>query len=115
MKLDLDFLRKMLLTIDAWESFKPMENADFINADTPINKIDAYLDLMCEEELICARSKIWINGSKTYKIKYLTLKGEKFVNAVKNPNLWKKQKNSIVEKGISFLGDVISKIIFGTI
>lgn len=111
MKLDLDYLRKLLLKIDSFDTFEPITNNDLTDNDNPINKVNAYLDLLIEEELINAECTNYINGSKNYKIKYITLKGQTFADTIKNPNFWQKYKEKIVSAGITSLPKIIMEII----
>lgn len=111
MRLDLDFLRNLLLKIDSFDTFEPITNDDLIDNDTPINKINAYLDLLIEEDLINAERITYINGNKSYKIKYITLKGQTFTDTIKNPNFWQKHKEKIISAGIASLPKIIMEIV----
>ena len=111
MRIEPDFIRKLLLKIDSWESFNPVTNKDLADNDTPINKVNIYLDFLMEEELINAKKTEYIGGTKLYQIRYLTLKGQKFVDIIKPPTIWEKHKETIISAGISSLSEIISMII----
>jgi hypothetical protein len=115
MTLDLDFARELILKIDAWQPYEPQTNRDLTDSDTPIGKINAYLDLFVEEQLISAKKTTYIDGSISYQIKYLTFKGKQFALGVANPNLWGKYKEQIVKTGLSFFGDIVMRIILAKI
>lgn len=110
-RLELDYLRKILLKIDSIDKFEPITNEELVDGDTPINKVNAYLDLLIEEELIKSDKIEYIDGSKSYSIKYITLKGQAFIDTIKNNNFWQKHKEKIIEAGISSLPKIIMKII----
>ena len=111
MRLDLDFIRNLLIKIDSFDTYNPITNYDLTDDDTPINKINTYLSLLVEEELISAKSETYIDGSQIYKIKYITLKGQTFIDTVKNNCFWKKYKEKIICMGISSLPKIIEFIL----
>lgn len=111
MRLDIDFVRNLLLKIDSFDTYNPITNYDLTDDDTPINKINAYLSLLVEEELISAECKTYIDGSQTYRIKYITLKGQNFIDTIKNNCSWGKYKEKIISAGISSLPKIVEFIL----
>jgi hypothetical protein len=107
MRLDLDFIRKLLLKIDEFKTFEPITNKDLIDNDTPINQVNAYLDLLIEEELISAKRTAYLDGNKLFQINYLTIKGQKFVDVIKTQSFWEKHKQTILSAGILSLQEII--------
>lgn len=109
--LDLEFIREIILKIRSWSSYEPMSNYDLIDENTSISKVNFYLDLLMDEQLICANKATYINGQKNYRIMYLTFKGESLCNLISNEYFWKRCKKEILSKGLSFFGDIVMKII----
>ena len=111
MVINFDFARNLILKISSYEGFDALTDEDLLNENTPIAKVQAYLDLFIEEELISAKVKTWLDGSKTYEIRYVTPKGKHFSDSLKNPNFWQKYKKKITQKGINFFTDFVEKTI----
>lgn len=111
MRLDLDFIRNLLIKIDSFDTYNPITNYDLTDDDTPINKINTYLSLLVEEELISAEYETYVNGSQSYRIKYVTFKGQIFINKIKNNCLWEKYKGKITSSEISSLSGIIEFIL----
>lgn len=111
MRLDLDFIRSLLIKIDSFDTYNPITNYDLTDDDTPINKINTYLSLLVEEELISAEYETYVNGSQSYRIKYVTFKGQSFIDKIKNNCLWEKYKEKIISAGISSLSEIIEFIL----
>ena len=112
MVINFDFARNLILKISSYEGFDALTDEDLLDENTPVAKVQAYLDLFIEEELISAKVKTWLDGSKAYEVRYVTLKGKRFSDSLKNPNFWQKYKKKIAQKGINFFADFVEKIIF---
>lgn len=116
MKLDLDFLRELLIKIEDWESYeKIMTNKDLVDSDTPIAKVNYYLDLFIAEKLIEAKKTVYIDGTKNYEIERISFLGSNFLNPIKNKNFWQKHKEAIINTGISSLPHIIEFVMTGKI
>lgn len=111
MRLDLDFIRSLLIKIDSFDTYNPITNYDLTDDDTPINKINTYLSLLVEEELISAEYETYVNGNQSYRIKYVTLKGQHVIDKIKDEHLWGEYQEKIICMGISSLPKIIEFIL----
>lgn len=111
MRLDLDFIRNLLIKIDSFDTYNPITNYDLTDDDTPINKINTYLSLLVEEELIGAECETYVNGNQSYRIKHVTFKGQIFIDKIKDEHTWREYQEKIMRMGISSLPKIIEFIL----
>lgn len=108
MRLDLNFLRKLLLKIDNLDTFDPITTQDLTDNDTPINKVNAYLDILGNEDLI----EIFENETEeNYTVKYITLRGQALIDKIKNKNSFEMFLEHILDDGMYSLKSIINYFI----
>lgn len=108
MRLDLNFLWNLLLKIDSFGTFEPITNYNLIDDDTPINKVNAYLDILGDEDLI---EVVEYESDATYKIKYITIKGQALIDKVKTQSAFQRYIENMADENIYSLNRIIESII----
>lgn len=108
MRLDLNFLRKLLLKIDNLDTFDPITTQDLTDNDTPINKVNAYLDILGNEDLIEVFED---ETEENYIVKYITLKGQALIDKIKNKNSFEMFLEHILDNEIYSLKGIINYFI----
>ena len=115
MKRDLDLLREMMLKI---ESLNGSEHQicieDFFDICDDARTISLHMELLLDEKFIeiLKGSEYWDDyyQALNFSITRLTMAGYDYLDAVRNPSVWKKTKEAITAKAGSAPLVVIEKI-----
>lgn len=115
MRLDLDFLRNLLLKIDSFDTFGNISSEELVDDNTTISKINAYLDILTEEDLIETMVEISEDLSELEKeicyVKYITLKGQRLIDNIKNKTYFDNYIRNAINNHVYSLSRIIEYII----
>ena len=107
MKRDMDFIRELLITVEA----KP-DNSEYRLVPGKASDQEIYhVELMVEAGLIKANPYLFDDGHKEWGVERLTWKGHEFLDAARDQSRWNQAKNIAGEKAGSVTFDVLTSLL----
>lgn len=111
MKRDLNLLRNMMLRIEELDSTKHKITINsFLDlCDNPA-KISLHIELLIDSYFIEASEPIYCRTIKDFLIYRLTSNGYDYLDAVREPSIWQKTTNKLLEVGGTATLDVVKDV-----
>lgn len=111
MKRDLDLLRNILLRIEELEPNKKRITIEsFTDLCNDLNLISLHIELLLDNYFIETSSPINSGSYKDFIIHRITSDGYDYLDAVRNPSIWVKTKNKLLQVGGTATLEIIKSV-----
>ncbi|MCX7779641.1 MAG: DUF2513 domain-containing protein [Negativicutes bacterium] len=112
MKLDLDLMRKILLTIEEKAVFGTYLSLKDLTDDPAEHPKYAYhvMLLLDDDLIVTAQAPLLGLGYPDYPIERLTMKGHNFLNNIRDDTVWRKVKDVLIKVGSTASLDIIKTV-----
>lgn len=107
MKIDIDLCRKILIYIE--KQYTEIENLEIDGYS--MEEVAFHCKILKEANLILNYSEIYAEDHiDHFCVSGLTLKGNEFLNKIRQDNIWNKIKNKMKQEGLTLVLDIIKII-----
>lgn len=112
MKRDMDFVRKLIIDFSEGRGKTNFSTDNSSGNELQVEEDKKYLyhlEIMRQAELILYNEQVYFEGAFLTEVPKLTWKGQDFLSAIEDDNLWSKTKDAMKKKGLE-----VGKVSFDT-